>query len=138
MTADEKRELTRRLAERVMGWQFERGLLGLTHMHQRADGTYLYCFLWDESSPYVAKHEGWNPLENIADAWMLVEAVAKRTKWWELSRRPTGVCANFTGSPKDNHYGADVCEAICLAADRAADQWRDAGAVAAESGRTNG
>lgn len=112
MTREEKRDLLSRLACKVMGWRPAKG------RQPKKAGE----FVVSDNAKCVVYHNGsfvhyWTPTEYVGDAWMLIDAVSARTKWWELSRRPSGVCANFIGDPKANHYGADVCEAICLAAD---------------------
>jgi hypothetical protein len=118
-TLSEQTALLTRLATHVMGWRIREltsARTGETRVlaDEYEDG--IGCVAtWGLTENCTVRK--WNPLENLADAWMLLESVSKRTKWWELSRRPTGVCANFLGDPKANHYGATVCEAICLAAD---------------------
>lgn len=41
-------------------------------------------FLHDKTSPYIVKHEGWNPLTSDSDAFMLVDALQKRSGYFRL------------------------------------------------------
>jgi hypothetical protein len=89
LTDTEKRDLLVRLAEGVMGWKPE----------------------------YVENFKAWNPLESIADAWMLVDALAAKGVYLELSQGPRGWDARFDDPPSDWSGGDTAPMAICLAAD---------------------
>lgn len=132
------RELLEILARHVMGWQCEElrwppdSPLGANRRYgivyhgveSRAKQTdpqgRSRLYLYDDDSPYIEKNEGWNPLVDIADAWMLVEKLgltitpaATRGRW---------ICARCQPGRSTIHIGATgsaadtAPRAICLAA----------------------
>lgn len=56
------KQLLAELARKVMEWPADRLKDGVAY---RSPDRKYYLFLWDESSAYVRKIEGWNPLENL-------------------------------------------------------------------------
>ena len=74
---DDQRIILQVLAREIMSWPAEPNKHGVKYGPLR---------LYNDNTPYITKHEGWNPLENIADAWMLVEQLRLTvtphgTKW---------------------------------------------------------
>lgn len=108
MTTDEKRNLLVRLAEGVMGWT-------------------KYDDMPIESSGQRLTRWVWNPVDNIADAWLLVEALQKRFRRVEIHAvggdTPAYVCMVMGGTSDVDESYVVVTEAntgplaICLAAD---------------------
>lgn len=72
MTLPGDKQLLELLARDVMGWKLERRLDVGTDTYT----VHKYGPLQLYNAPYRSlEHEGWNPLEDIADAWMLAEAL---------------------------------------------------------------
>lgn len=85
-------ELTRLAAERVMGWAINPDgdmatalLLTRAEMNERhmLNLPWVCLMSGDHDCNQPKKH--WNPLESIADAWMLVEAMQARGFWFFMN-----------------------------------------------------
>lgn len=127
MTNEEKRELTVFLAEKVMGWELDHCKRGIwAHAKEKnAQGRSGGWICWSASRTMPE----WNPLENIADAWMVVEALkAKRNYGMLLILDEDGFEAHFgpllADSPDEvvDASAPTAPEAICRAALRAVKQ----------------
>jgi hypothetical protein len=119
VTDTEKRDMLVALAERVMCWR------RITEAEW--DIAQPGLFLWDASIQRAyftdgAGGHGWNPLESIADSWMLVEAM--RQKWmlglldidgmWKVQLH--GRDGNRMTGDRIDSADESVCLAICRAA----------------------
>lgn len=96
-----------------MGWTVKKYRLPL-------EGTRIWIFRDDE--PWIHL-DNWNPLENIQDAWMLVEKIQEHPKnigkdihIEALNGRWSVSCCYELGWWKDWVHGDTVQEAICAAA----------------------
>lgn len=127
MTDQEKRELLVRLAENVIGAKLISQYEGFRFSR--------YTFETKDENYFDVKvgsfiGDGWNPLESIADAWMLVEALmcSPHDTTTEFQCDPSVIdhyrCSMMRCTDHGTTYMADVSErsmplAICLAADAA-------------------
>ena len=108
MTDQEKIEL---LATKVMGWHKAK-LMGE------------YPWYWCDSGGHgKCSVSSWNPLTNIADAWMIVEKMQEKGFAVEVWASPTGAksCVWIFGEGTDDEwFGEDiiVTQAICEAASK--------------------
>lgn len=98
MTNEEKRQMTVDLAEKVMGWRQVYAFEGTGHYHYKYESSSGGWFYIDAEQ---SRPKPWNPLENIADAWMLVEALRNR-----------GVNAVITASGHSEQYGCFLVDDI--------------------------
>lgn len=83
MTAEEKRQMVVDLATKVMGWRkVQSGEWTITQ-----GGLFFYDHAVDVAYYTDGKggSHGWSPLDNIADAWMVVEALMLKRWFFELS-----------------------------------------------------
>jgi hypothetical protein len=106
MTNEEKREITLALATRVMGWTDENPESSVP------------CW-WDAANRRSRIKTEWNPLESLADAWMVVEAMGESL--WEcaihVGHGGMKVYAGFVrGDVESGGYYDTAPEAICRAA----------------------
>jgi hypothetical protein len=84
------------VATRVMGWK-----------------SYKDWWLTDDGE--IIQH--WNPLQDMNDAWRVVEKAQERHGWFEMTS-PWRDCyrANFTGNQRDIRQGVHPGDVICCAA----------------------
>jgi hypothetical protein len=122
MTDQEKRDLVVRLA-RLVGFDPWRNANNTGYDLWRSGKTYLGTVGDDGSMTSYC----WNPLRKIADAWMLVEALRQRTPYQDIHIQhlqdhgwSVSCCFDKSEGGFDHFEYADtICEAICLAADKA-------------------
>lgn len=103
-----EQQIIETLATKVMGWKVKNGYL---RVPKQVDG-------------YVLLEAFWNPLQNIADAWQVVEKISNNGNNVELTRRSDGMC--FCHIRTVGHVGCEridvlekgktAHEAICNAA----------------------
>lgn len=100
-----RREKIERLATKVMGW----------HKHEHEGGG--YC--WASESGVTQAVSGWNPYENIEDAWKIVERLVQSGySLFNVSRDSLGWFAEFVRGESKALFGEGntAQEAICEAA----------------------
>jgi len=116
------REILEMLARDVLGWKAEPVRYGTRYSGFPEVRTPLFIYIDD--SPYIEKHDGWNPLEKIEDAWVLVEKLrltltpgancwlCAHCNWWQSGET--------TAVGMTNHQqwveAATAPRAICLTA----------------------
>ena len=88
------KEKLQALAERVMGWQRPLSSFGVPYMD-----------VWQDSDGQIvsgACMRQWNPLENIADAWMVVERL--RDQWTAATVQSEGHSDDFIHPFDDREF----------------------------------